>query len=119
MSFILIILEVSYDYCLCIAQRLMRAGECFKDMHETFENTGRTALHFAAQFDIYNCIVLLHSRGQDLDKNDNDGLSPLSIAAMDQNCNSVLTLLKLNATTEKVTINVEENIVQCCNVSLR
>ena len=97
----------------------MPAGECFKDMQETFENTGRTALHFAAQFDIYNCIMLLHSRGQDLEKNDNNGTSPLAIAALNQNCNSVLTLLKLNATTEKVTIEVEENIVECCNVSLR
>ena len=80
-------------------------------MNEKFD--GQSAIHFAASFNIYPCIELLHNYGEDLEKKDDNGTTPLSIASKKGNCNSALTLIKLNATTENVSL-VEEMMIKGC-----
>ena len=111
----MVILEVTLEYCMCIPRRLKDSGDCFEDMDDKFD--GQSAIHFAASFNIYPCIVLLHDNGQDLEEKDDNETTPLSIASKKMNCNSVLTLIKLNATTENVSLDEEMKIKECLKVS--
>ena len=73
---------------------LLESGE---DVNKKEPKLGRTALHFAAYFDIPVTLKILIEAGADMNTQDREGITPLYLAAQEGNPMIVMELIKAGA----------------------
>ena len=98
--------------CLCnLGWELTNYKRCFISVNSKLPQTGRTSLHIAARHGVNECVSILLRNGSDVEAQDKNGATPLALAAWQNHCGVVKTLVdsgsKTNNLEEKIRIKVD------------
>ena len=100
--------------CLCLDY----SNQCVQDVFEKESKTQRTALHWAAQYEKPYCIEPIIKAGSYVDAKDSNGLSPLGLAAWQEDCKIINLLLDYGADTSLLDTPAQEKVAECLNGKL-
>ena len=93
--------------CLCnLGWELTNYKRCFISVNSKLPQTGRTSLHIAARHGVNECVSILLRNGSEVEAKDREGATPLALAAWQNHCGVVKTLVDSGSKTH----NLEEKL---------